>query len=675
MRHDLLALTEDDLIAQSNRGIVKRQALKDLDKLTFEITETDDGTVTVSWSDDVTIILPSEKTLLQVTQSENPVADKVSRQVVRSVLAYQHWVSEQNEAEDHVLIQNLEPWNPGDITDEALREAYTTAKFNAIQRNYDAGHVIEVVKSTKPTARIHTLSLTVRFLVPGDFRYTICDCDEPAPCSHVPLAIRAFRDLPEDQMSGIVESHRESLETPQTLLADLHTALLDFAELGLSGASEALMRRFERLVEQCIDDGLIWPSEILRDLITLYNQYHTQDSQFSPQRLGELLGELLIRIQAIRTQPDSIPALFVRGSQQDKSTKIGSSNLVGIGCDVITHPKGVTLQAYLQDSSSGQVFAVQKYTADPEQNLRSFPQLGTNKAMKDTTFQTLGTHRFLIKGGTRSASGIFTPGRAKVSGNPQNYQWENLRAPLLAADFAEIAARRRAQPPASLRPRRVGEDFFVCPIERVEYATFDSFTQSVFAVIVDANGVQATLMHPFTSRGATGTEKLLHYLTNYADALRFIAGTVETNRSGLLFHPVNLIFEVEGKRQSVQPWVDRFSDSNELASVTPQDGIMKTDPVNYYPSQIVDTLGNLLVIGLTRIDDALIREWEQYVEEGTALGFSRLLEPVQKVSDYLSVKRTSTDWQWEEAAALIFETLLLMQFAREQSTSQSAITT
>lgn len=669
MRHDLLALTEDDLIAQSNRGIVNRQAAKDLEKLTCDIHQAADGTVTAAWSDGVTVILAPEKTLLEVTRAENAAADKVSRQVVRSVLAYQNWVAAQA-SEDNTPTHTRDPhspWNPGDIGDERLKAAYTTAKFNAIQRDYEAGHVIEVVKSAKPSARIHTLSLTVRFMVPDDFRYSVCDCDEPTPCSHVPMAIRAFRELPDAAMSRVIETQREAFALPESLLDDLHTALLDFAELGLSGASEALMRRFQRLAQRCADEGLMWPAEILRDLITLYNQYHAHDSQFSAQRLGELLGELMIRLRAIRTEPKDIPALFIRGSHSDISTSIGSSTWVGIGCEVLMYPRGVMLRGYLQDTTSGQVFAMQKYTADPDQNPRHFVHLGHHKAMKDTTFQMIGTHRLLVKGGTRSASGIFTPKSARVSANPQNYAWDHLRAPLLAADFAEIAARRQAQPPPSLRPRRVGEDLFVCPVARVEYATFDHFTQSVFAVLVDANGAQATLMHPYTSRGAAGTEKLLRYLHHHGEAIRYIAGTVETNMRGLVFHPVNIIFEIEGERRSVQPWVDHFNEAGELTGTTPQDDAVQTDPVHYYPSQMVAALGDLLVAGLSRVDDARVRQWEQWVAEGTALGFDRLLAPIQQLSAALIARRSSTQWAWRDAAAIAFEALLLMQFAREQS--------
>lgn len=674
MRHDLLSLTEDDLITQSNRGIVNRQAKKDLEKLTYDISEDENGIVTVEWSNGETVTLPPDKTLLEVSREANPVAQNVSRQVVRSVLAYQIWAEEQHDPDSSKPLISIEAWNPGDIPDDALIGHFGKAKITRTQTDYDKGHVIELVRSIKPTARIHTLSCTVRFLVSGDFRYTHCDCEEAAPCSHVPMAVWAFRQLAEGQDSAIIESQKDDLTVPETLFSDLETAMLDFSELGLSGATDALLRRIKRLSERCDNDGLIWMGEILRDLLTVAKQYTAHDAQFAPIRLAELLGELFIRMQAIRAQPDAIPALFVRGSQADRETKVGSSTLVGLGCGVDMHQKGATLSAYLQDTNSGQVFAVQKYYADPDnkKDPRKFWQLSDNKAMKGIAFEKVGSHRMLIKGGKRLASAVFSPGRSQASANPQNYKWENLRAPLLAEDFAEIFARRMTQPPASLRPRRIGEDFFVCPVNQVEHATFDTYSQSVFAVLNDITGAQATLIHPYTARGAEGTEKLLWWLNHHPQDMRYVAGHVEVNRGGLVFRPVAVIFEVNGTRHMIQPWVDRFTEPTADAEKLPdaQDGgILRTDPVFYFPSQVADVVGDLLLNGLSRVDDALIRRWEHVVNEGQQLGFDGLLRPLEQFGKRLAAKRNTVNWDWRESAQQLFDIALLIQFAREQASA------
>lgn len=670
MRHDLIALTEDDLITQSNRGIVNRQASKDLENLEYAIDVAEDDTVTVQWSDDVTVILPPDKTLLEVTQEDNPTATKVSRQVIRSVMAYQQWIAEQPQDEESAdPLPQPEVWNPAHIEDDLLEAHYGKNKLGGIRREYENGHVLELVRSAKPTARFHTASVTVRFLVPMDFRYTHCDCDEIAPCRHVPMAIWAFRELPEEKPSGIVETLPESPPIPEALIADIRNALLDFAELGLSGTNNALIGRFEHLISRCESEGLIWHSDILRDFLVLHQQYHAQDSQFSPLRLAEVLGELMIRLRAVENPTEHIPAIFVRGSSISRETSKGTSSLMGLGCAVEIHKKGVTLSAYMQDSGSGQTIAIQKYIADPADDKvapQVFNRLASRNAMKGTAFASVGNQRYLIQGGKYSSNATFNPGRAKISANPQNYQWENLRAPLLVADFDEVIARQSAQPPKSLRPRRVGETIVVCPIERVNFAGFDSMTQSIVAVVQDSVGGEAMLQHPFTSRGSEGAEKLMWWLTNHPEDIAFIAGDISIQQGGLMIAPIAVVFDVDDKRYGVQPWVDSYSGESGQ-EFDGEQGRELLDPIHYYPSEVAETLGEIFTLGIARLDAPTTRQLEHLCEEGERLGFSKLLDPIANVTRQFADKQRNPHWDWQAPAQGAFDLLLLLQFARERS--------
>ncbi len=670
MRHDLLALTEDDLITQSNRGIVKRQAGKDLINLDYEIDVDGDNTVTVRWSDDITVILPSDQTLLQVTQADNPTATKLSRQVVRSVLAYQEWIVTQPQSEEaDVSLPEPAVWNPALIEDTLLEEHYGKARLNGIRREYDSGHVLELVRSTKPTARFHTASVTVRFLVPMDFRYTHCDCEEISPCRHVPMAIWAFRDLPEDKQSGIIETLRESPPIPTTLIGDIRHALLDFAELGLSGTGNSLIGRFDHLIKRCETEGLIWHADILRDLLLLHQQYHAQDSQFSPLRLAEVLGELMIRLRAVEYPTERIPAMFVRGSTITRETKKGTSALMGLGCAVEQHKKGVTLSAYMQDSGSGQTVAIQKYFPDPtdkQAEPKAFSQISKRNAMKGTAFASICNQRYLIQGGKYSSNATFNAGRAQISANPQNYQWENLRAPLLVENFEEIIARQSAQPPKSLRPRRVGESIVVCPIERITFAAFDSMSQSIVATMQDIVGWEAMLQHPFTSRGHEGAEKLMWWLTNHPEDIRFIAGDISIKQGGLVIAPISVIFEVDGKRNAVQPWVDTYKGET-AQTIDSGQGRQLLEPIHYYPSEVAEKFGEVFTIGVTRLDAPMIRQFEQLCDEGERLGFSKLLDPIVSVTNQFADKQRNLQWDWQNSAQQALDLLLLLQFARERS--------
>ena len=87
-RHDLLALTDEDLVALTNRGTVKR-ARKELGRgsPSGKLEEDADGTVRVRWSDGVDCLLPGGGTLAEGTCTSG--AQGITRAMVRAVLLYQ----------------------------------------------------------------------------------------------------------------------------------------------------------------------------------------------------------------------------------------------------------------------------------------------------------------------------------------------------------------------------------------------------------------------------------------------------------------------------------------------------------------------------------------------------------------------------------------------------------
>src|SRR5215475_11005011 len=88
MRADLIALTADDLASFSNRGLTRRAEQEASGgKLSCEITEDADGTVTVRWSDDVECRLPAGARLTD-SRCSCP-STTLCRHVLRSIFAYQ----------------------------------------------------------------------------------------------------------------------------------------------------------------------------------------------------------------------------------------------------------------------------------------------------------------------------------------------------------------------------------------------------------------------------------------------------------------------------------------------------------------------------------------------------------------------------------------------------------
>lgn len=705
MRQDLLALTVDDLITLSNRGIVKRsQQEVQSGQLTYELNEDDKDNVLVRWSDGVECKLPSDRTLSN-SQCTCP-ATTLCRHLIRSVLVYQQCkateqgrteeIEKRGEEETEHHEKNTPPpsnspapsapWNPGDIPDTTLAQHFKKTALSRLRSQFDEGHVISLTRGSKPIAHIHTLSCTIRFLVAGDIRYTHCDCAESAPCSHVPLAMWAFRLLETTQSSGIVSTRQTPYSVPTALLDEIEQQLQQLAQVGISGASQAVCGSFgvapcadrlRRLELRCREQGLVWLAEILAELVQEYVCYVNHDARFSPNHVIELIGELCIRSDAIRNDTGAVPQLFIRGSEADRVMEVGSARLVALGCGVQPKQHSAELTVYCQDVDSGTVVAICRNFPDPTQEStdrpKDFYQLAQTPVIKGVSLAKLGTGQLLVKGGKRTPCYQFLPGRTPLSFNPQAYQWESLRSPTLVEDFTELSNHLGMLPPASLRPRRLTENLYVCKVATVEAVSFNAAEQIVQVVLRDRQGNLLSLIHPYTARGRDGTEGLLTALSQHPETLQFVAGQVRLTSQGLVIAPISLIFQQSSGRIMLQPWV---------APPAPSPSVFPTPllpcssapllPHLHYLQQLTHALSELVLIGLQRVDARTSRQWQELDRLGSALGFVRLLKPIQQLATALAQKPTTLQWNDQPATEAILAIALLVKLAQEQLSNDSA---
>lgn len=657
-RDDLLHIAPDDLAALTNRGTVKR-AQRELGnaEVSGTLDEQPDGTVVATWSDDAVCTLPGGKTVSDA-RCTCP-ATELCRHVVRTVLAYQRQAPATPEAAGGA-------WNPGDVTDDELAKHFKPAALTAARTQFNSGLLIEVVKGERPTARFHDLACALRFQVPGDVRYVYCDCAEPPPCAHVPLAVWAFRRLPADKDAATVATQSRPLPAPVAALDAVEATLTEVAEAGLAAVGTAWRDRLARLEPACRDAGLVWPAEVVAALIHQYEQYAGHDARFDPDEFARLIGELLTRADAIRADTGAVPQPLVRGTASDHGTDLGSARLIEVGCGVRVGRRAATVTAYLQDANSGSVVAVGREFPDPSDGATDAPkpfwQLAGVPAVKGASYTQLGAGQLLTTGGRRATDHHLILGRAKAAVGPQNFAWESLRAPLLADGFSEVRARLGALPPAALRPRRVAEDFHVCPVTAVEVATFRPDAQCVEAVVRDRKGERALLRHPFTSRGAEGAERLLSRLVTEPDGVRFVAGSVRLTGGGVLVEPVAVVWDGP-TRVAVQPWVDRLDGvgaSTERVSAAPL-----LDPLAGWQNDLLARVGALLVTGVRRADADVVRVWSELERRAEQLGLARLGGAVRRVSTGLTQKLASGSGPTRPTAAALLALAVLARAAQE----------
>ncbi|HWA25363.1 MAG TPA: hypothetical protein VG734_06870 [Lacunisphaera sp.] len=642
MRADLLALSPDDLTAFSNRGLTRRAEQEAANPaLVCTIAETAEGHVRFQWGDGVTCDLPAGARLTDARCTCSSTT--LCRHILRSVFAYQrqHQAAAGAVAEPAAAPTAGAPdpvaapvpaapggglWNPGTIADAALTPYFAPAEFARLGREFASGHVVQLWTGTKPRAYLHTLGCTVNFLVPHDIRYAACDCAANAPCGHAVLAVWAFRLLPTGQANGLISTAPIAPEVPAGLLDDIETEIRRLAETSLARAPALQVDLWRRLATRARDAALVWPAEVLGEIAEMHTAYLAQDARFDPREFLSLVAELLQRLDAIRRNRTPVPPLFVRGSASNRETEFGSARLIGLGCGVRLYRGGTELTSYLQDSDSGGVVVVSRRFPDPPKDKeppRPFCALAGSLALKGTSLGALGRGQLLIKGGRRTPSGQFLPGRAPVSISPQAYLWETLRAPLRVAGFDELRDQLKSAPPAALAPRQAGTRLAVCPVASASEVEFLVSSQQIVGRLQDTSGQEAWLVHPFRNRASGGSERLLAALRERPGDVRFVCGEARVAGADLVLSPVSVVFETSGTRTCIQPWVDEAEKTTAPARLPVGSASAETtDPLHDYLEELLDLEAEAWLTGL----GATASAWPRLHTLGISLGLTKLAD-------------------------------------------------
>lgn len=270
-----------------------------------------------------------------------------------------------------------------------------------------------------------------------------------------------------------------------------------------------------------------------------------------------------------------------------------------------------------------------------------------------------------LHGGKRTAGCHLVLARAQIGLQEQGFVWEELRAPVLVEEFAELQDRLGSLPPACLRPRRVAEDFHVCRVAGVEGVRFDAVTQTVQAVLLDAHRQSAALVFPYLSRGRAGAEVLLARLTEAPDRLRFVSGPVRRGPSGLVVEPVCLVFQNDAGRVALQPWID----GGQRASAAPQDAPSPRtgDPLLQFLGELQSALEELLALGVQRADAQAARRWRELQQRAESIGLARFSVSLRQLADSLDSKAHDLRWDARPAAGAVLRSAVLLRLALDMT--------
>jgi len=673
VRSDLQALTLDDLAVLTNRGTVKH-AQRELasGEPSSRINENEER-LTVTWSDGIVCTFAAGETIHDAHCSSGVVG--ISRHIVRSVLAYQlrHRANNplateapdedadaKGETEQEVGV--LDAWDPGEFTDDDLIKLFRKAAITRARKVFENGVLAELTRGAKPVVRFLHESCTVRFPVSGDLRYATADCSESLLSLWIPQAVWAFRDLPSGRMAGLLSIQQAELATPHDELKRLEELIFELCREGLCGVSATWPQRMTRLEKQLRSSGLVWPAELTADIVHQYERYQQHDARFEALELVRLVGELIARSRSIRSQNGSVPQPLVRGSKSDRRTDIKGGRFIGVGLGVRLGRQHTTLQAFLQNTESGTVVAIEQTFNDPYPEYgdepRSFSDLATHSLSRGISLGSVSLSQLLLSSGKQTPTDelVLPRGTSKLMINPQTFQWEQLKPPFAVETFAQLRQRFESLPPDWLRPRRRTENLHVVCVMNVADVDFDVVTQQLTATLHDRDGGTAKLMHSFHTRGQDGFHDLATVLETRGAQIRFVCGHFRLVSGELCIQPISVVLDEGKSRIAISPWLANPTVLAETQKYNMAESDVVSSPIVDFTGQLRHNIAEILLTGLRQVNPD---DWADLSRTGRYTGFVRLADVIETLSKELDKRSNHLRWDSSCAANLAAQLCML----------------
>ncbi len=637
MRQDILSLSLQELEVLTSKGTVNR-ALKDIESGTKgEWKETENGSIEVVWEDSVTCILSGSVPIQESSCTCSSTG--VCRHIIRTIVAYQkRTISDK---------PNLS-WNPGSISDESLRSFISASSFTKAKSIFNSGIAVELDRTDVPVAKIHGLG-TVHFPVPNDIRYARADCKGSLGEQIIAVAVWSFRLTHLEK--EFVSTNIQEIKISSDITDRANIILKEIVQYGFQGASEYLKERLSQLERSCLEEGLLWPAEVLSELQEEYSKYLLHDSLFDPDQVVYLLGEWIIRMDALKENKGAVPSLIIRGDTKAYSSELIVRSLIGLGSGIKVFKKGFVVLSYFADPKSDKILlyecSFEKQMDEPFHSIGNFPVL------KGIPIYDFGKSSILSSSIKKNASGKLQFSN-KVTLNPQTFSFESLSRNIFSDNFNETMKTLLEKPPRPLGPRWAAGNFFVFKVEHFTQPHFDNILQQMNIELEDQNGNIAYAQLPYYSRASDGIENLQHALVD--SHLRYVCGIADVTSGRLYIKPVSFVIEQGGNRTMLQPYLDPKSHSDKSNFQTQNQVRSETDSLKNYITELRTTISEVCLIGLKQFGK--INHWKKLVQQSENLGLKR-------ISTLLESVITSIQSSKETNVSPIFTLIALLCLSKE----------
>lgn len=460
MRSDLATLTPDALAAMSNAGLVKRAQREIADKKGPEVREEPDGTVIATFAaEGITTKLLPGKTLKDTPCSCG--AKMVCRHRIAAVLEYA----------THAGMKTRAPWS---ITADELA-LWLGPRVAVVDAAEAAGVDIEI-GTTPPTARFS--GCTVRFLAGADLDHAKCDCVD-VKCVHVPLAVRAFQRLSDDDRQRVAIQIRLGPPPRQVASSKALSSMAEYLgrllEKGLTDARGLDQARAET---QAIVQDYPWLDGVIEDIELQRSAWESRSALHDAGRARNLLMEGFARIRSAESGRDPSPLL---GMGEALQVPLNKAHLLSLGARVSAVGSSRSLEVLFWDGAT----VVSWHVPIPAN-----AEIATLTAVANAPLALLAAGRVQSKHLVRLARRTIEIRKGKETQVlPQRGEWGDIPAPYGFSGPSALLQNEQNRPPWFMRHRARTEALRVIATpNRVKGLSWSPGRQTLSGVVEDDNG-------------------------------------------------------------------------------------------------------------------------------------------------------------------------------------------
>lgn len=646
----LLRLTVEALTQLTNVGLVKR-AQREVEAGTLPtLTRAEDGSLQAEFSDGVRTVFALGA---GVADARCSCGAALCRHRLIVVLAWQR-----QEADSAPAPEPLH--SPGAIDDDGLKAWTGPTAWAQAERLRGAGLLVDVRRAS-PSDPVPTALLpqaTVRFHGGDDPGAAQSDAAVSDHRACVVIGVWAFRaadsespDAPQARVQlGARAVATAGIEAPMVRLV---AGLIQF---GLADGGARHAPALTDALDTAKRLGATWLQLALQDLELWLAAFDTRSARFHVADGLALLAELGARTRAARG-----------------SGELAAQHALGVGERLETPLARVRLRALgLRIQADGEQRVARVALHDPDTSARiawscRWDNLGASGAAcvqrsagarvsNSGRLAELATGQLVTVSAHRRADGELRLGTGhggRTSLLAQSADWSELPSALVVTRLADWRAARAHLPPALLRPRHALAEHLVFAPTAIDEVGFDPATQSVHALLTDANDECVLLTRAWESAAPGALDALARALTAAAP-VRHVAGVLRET----------------GNLPELDPWA--LSDGTQLSipDLALPDGAVRNLPIGAVPA-----VGDPLTQALARAEDWLARRllsgpgaaaWRvrgrELATQLQRVGWSDLADAVQALGEAVDEPTRRDDAALAEPA---IDLLVRLRLARE----------